>query len=59
MNSEYIKNLKRENQNIREVLNNLEKNRQDIAFNIECDTDCYSFLQGFDYVMDKLRNVIK
>lgn len=59
MNSEYIKNIKKENQNIREILNNLEKNREDIAFNIGYDTDCYSFLQGFDYVIDKLRNAIK
>lgn len=58
-NSEYIKTLKKENQNIREMLNNLEKNRKDIAFIIENDTDYYSFLQGFDYVIDKLRNVIK
>lgn len=59
MNSEYIKTLKKENQNIREILNNLEKNREDIAFNIGYDTDYYSFLQGFDYVIDKLRNAIK
>lgn len=57
--SEYIKNLKRENQNIREMLNNLEKNREDIALYIGYDTDYYSFLQGFDYVIDKLRTAIK
>lgn len=59
MNSEYIKTLKKENQNIREMLNNLEKNRQDIALNIGYDTDYHSFLQGFDYVIDKLRSTMK
>lgn len=59
MSSEYIKTLKRENQNIREMLNNLEKNREDIVSNIGCDTDYYSFLEGFDYVIDKLRSAIE
>lgn len=57
MNSEYIKTLKKENQNIREMINNLEKNREDIAF--DYDTDYSSFLQGFDYVIDKLREILK
>lgn len=59
MNNEYIKTLKKENQNIREMLNNLEKNRRDIALNIGYDADYGSFLQGFDYVIEKLRNAIK
>lgn len=60
MNNEYIKNLKRENQNIREALNDLEKNRKTIALHSNGEfTDYYSFLQGFDYVLDRLRRSIK
>lgn len=56
MRNEYVKNLKRENQNIREALNDLEKNRESIAMNTSGEfTDYYSFLQGFDYVLDRLR----
>lgn len=58
-NNEYVKDLKRENQNIREKLNDLEKNREDIAFYIGEDTDYYSFLQGFDYAIESLRNALK
>lgn len=60
MSNEYIKNLKRENQNIREVLNDLEKNRDTIALHNNGEfTDYYSFLQGFDYVLDRLKLAIK
>ena len=50
-----IKRLKKENQNIRELINKLEKNRRHIAMNIDLDYDYYSFLRGFDYVLDELK----
>lgn len=50
-----MKRLKKENQNIRELINKLEKNRQQIAMNIDLDYDYYSFLRGFDYVLDELK----
>ena len=50
-----IKCLKKENQNIRELVNKLEKNRQQIAMNMNLDYDYYSFLRGFDYVLNELK----
>lgn len=51
-----IKSLKRENQNIREILNRLERDRKEIAGDLSEDYDYYSFLRGMDYVIDKLKN---
>ena len=39
---------------IREFVNILKENREQIAMNISRDADYYSFLQGFDYVLDEI-----
>ena len=39
---------------IREFVNILKENRDRIASNISCDIDYYSFLKGFDYVLDEI-----
>ena len=56
---EDIKKSKRENQNIRELVNRLEKDREKIALNLNEYYDYYSFLNGFDYVLDELKWVLK
>ena len=56
---EDIKKTKRENQNIRELVNRLEKDREKIALNLNESYDYYSFLNGFDYVLDELKWVLK
>jgi hypothetical protein len=38
----------------REKIDRLKRNRKEIAMNLSENTDYYSFLQGFDYVIDKL-----
>lgn len=53
-----IKQLKRENQNVRERINALEKNREKIASEIDESYDYYSFLKGFDYVLDELKSIL-
>lgn len=50
-----IKQLKRENQNIRELVNKLKKNREKIALDIPDYYDYRSFLNGFDYVLDEIK----
>lgn len=44
--------------NIGEILNHLKHDREEIAMNLSESTDHYSFLQGFDYVIDKLSQVM-
>lgn len=39
---------------IREFINILKESRNQIAMNISCDIDYYSFLKGFDYVLDEI-----
>lgn len=39
---------------VREKIDCLKRNRKEIAMNLSENTDYYSFLQGFDYVIDKL-----
>lgn len=39
---------------MREKIDRLKRNREEIAMNLSENTDYYSFLQGFDYVIDKL-----
>ena len=56
---EDIKKTKRENQNIRELVNRLGKDREKIALNLNASYDYYSFLNGFDYVLDELKWVLK
>lgn len=53
-----IKQLKQENQNVRELVNTLEKNREKIALEISESYDYYSFLSGFDYVLDELKSTL-
>ena len=53
------KKIKRENQNIRELVNNLERDREKIALNLCESYDYYSFLNGFDYVLDELKWILK
>lgn len=45
--------------NTRKMIDSLKRNREEIAMNISESTDYYSFLQGFDYVIDKLSQVMK
>lgn len=40
--------------NTREMIDSLKRNKKEIAINISENTDYYSFLQGFDYVINKL-----
>lgn len=42
-----------------EEIDRLKRNRKEIAMNISESTDYNSFLQGFDYVIDKLSQVMK
>lgn len=44
--------------NTREMIDRLKRNKEKIAMNISESTDYYSFLQGFDYVIDKLSQVM-
>ena len=44
--------------NTREMIDSLKRNREENAMNISESTDYYSFLQGFDYVIDKLSQVM-
>lgn len=53
-----MKKIKQENQNIRELVNTLEKNREKIASGISESYDYYSFLSGFDYVLDELKSTL-
>lgn len=41
-----------------EEIDRLKRNRKEIAMNISESTDYNSFLQGFDYVIDKLSQVM-
>lgn len=50
-----IKQLKRENQDIRELVNQLEKSRNEDKLPISEYDDYYSFLKGFDYVLDRIK----
>ena len=53
-----IKKLKRENQDVREIVNKLEKNREKIALGISEYDNYYSFVKGFDYVLDEIKTVL-
>lgn len=44
--------------NTREMIDRLKRNKEEIAMNISENTDYYSFLQGFDYVIDNLSQVM-
>ena len=44
--------------NTREMIDRLKRNKEEIAMNISESTDYYSFLQGFDYVIDELSQVM-
>lgn len=44
--------------NTREIIDSLKRNKKEIAMNISESTDYYSFLQGFDYVIDELSQVM-
>lgn len=44
--------------NTRETIDRLKRNKKEIAMNISESTDYYSFLQGFDYVIDNLSQVM-
>lgn len=44
--------------NARETIDRLKRNKKEIAMNISESTDYYSFLQGFDYVIDNLSQVM-
>ena len=46
------------NDDIRELVNTLKENRNQIASNISCDVDYYSFLKGFDYVLDEINYIL-
>lgn len=46
-------------ENTREMIDSLKRNKEEIAMNISESTDYYSFLQGFDYVIDKLSQTLK
>jgi hypothetical protein len=53
-----IKQLKRENQELRELVNKLKKNRERIAMEIPEYDDYNSFLKGFDYVLDEIKIIL-
>lgn len=53
-----IEKIKQENQNVRELVNTLEKNREKIALGISESYDYYSFVSGFDYVLDELKSIL-
>lgn len=53
-----IEKIKQENQNVRELVNTLEKNREKIALGISELYDYYSFVSGFDYVLDELKSIL-
>lgn len=54
-----IKQLKRENQNMRELVNKLERNREKIELNdIPEYYDSPPFFCGFDYVLDKIKAIL-
>ena len=52
------KQLKQENQELRELVNRLEKNKEKIALGISEYDDYYSFVKGFDYVLDEIKTVL-
>ena len=43
---------------IRELVNIFKENRNQIASNISYDIDYYSFLKGFDYVLDEINYIL-
>lgn len=46
------------NQTVRDVIEELASNREDIALRVVSETeDYYSFLRGFDYVLDVLKQI--
>lgn len=50
--------IKQENQNIRELVNRLEKDEYQIAEGCSDSYDYWSFLSGFDYVLDELKSIL-
>ena len=54
-----IKQLKRENQQLRELVNKLKRNREKIALEIPEYYDYQSFLNGFDYVLDEVSIILR
>ena len=53
-----IKKLKRENQNVRETINRLNKDKKRLAMELAKDDGYYSFLCGFDWVIDEIREAL-
>ena len=43
---------------IKGILNILKENRNRIAENISADVDYYSFLRGFDFVLDEINCIL-
>ena len=43
---------------IKGILNILKENRNRIAENISADVDYYSFLRGFDFVLDEINFIL-
>lgn len=52
------KKLKRENQGIRELVNKLIKNKDEIVSEMPDYYDCRSFGRGFDYVLDEIKTIL-
>lgn len=59
MTKQELKRLKRENQELRTLVNRLEKNKERIAVRICTEYDYYSFLNGFDYVLDDIIEILR
>lgn len=53
-----IKQLKQENKNVKDLADTLKKDREKIALEISQSYDYYSFLSGFDYVLEKLEAIL-
>lgn len=58
VNKNEYKNLKRENQNIRRLVNHLIKNKCKIEAEMPDYYDCRSFGRGFDYVLDEIKTIL-
>jgi len=50
--------LKRENQEIRELVNKLVKNKDEIVSEMPDYYDGRSFGRGFDYVLDEIKTIL-
>lgn len=58
VHKEEHKKLKRENQRIRELVNKLIKNKDEIVSEMPDYYDCRSFGRGFDYVLDEIKTIL-